>query len=368
MTVALHEYIERMSAIGHVSDFHITEGEPVWVRRNGKLMRDPTDSEKVNRGDILELLRKNESITNLAAKKVHDVLEAVGDKDFAIKVGNGRYRCNLYWCNNKRLAMVIRRQEDSMPRLDELGLPDAYYELIRHPKGLLLVTGATGSGKSTTLAATLQYLNENVPGHIITLEDPVEFIIQSKLCRVDQRQLGRDVLSFESGLRAALRQDPDILLVGELRDYETVKTALDAANTGHLVLGTLHTNSAQQSIERLTSFFSGERQDWARAVLAQALLGIVSQALVPLKGRPGRALVAEILVCTYPDVKTLIRDGKTHQLFNQMDTGSAKGHALMNRVLLQLVKEDQISPFSALQASYDVTALKKDFSRENVYY
>lgn len=366
MSVDLYACIERVSQEDHVSDFHLTEGDPVWVRRNGELQRLDGESGKVNRGDILELLKRNESVSQVLAKKVNETLELNGDKDFAIKVGPWRYRCNLYWCNNKRLSMVIRHQSETVPELSSLGLPQSYLDLMSHTKGLLLVTGATGSGKTTTLAATLEHLNETVAGHIITLEDPVEYLIQSKRCRVDQRQLGRDVHSFETGLRAALRQDPDILLVGELRDYATVKTALDAANTGHLVLGTLHTNSAQQSIERLVSFFDGERQDWAHAVLGQILLGIVSQTLVPLKNAPGRALASEILVCTHPEVKALIRERKTHQLFNLMDTGSGKGHHLLNKVLIRMVKENVIEPYAALQASYDVSALKKDFQRENI--
>lgn len=367
MSVNLYECIERISAQAHVSDFHITEGDPVWVRQNGDLRRLADEPGRVNRGDVLELLRRNESVTQLPVKRVNEVLHERGDKDFAIKVGERRYRCNLYWCNGQRLSLVIRQQSDTIPRLASLGLPGAFLEMLGQTKGLLLVTGATGSGKTTTLAASLEHLNETVDGHIITLEDPVEYLIRSKRCRVDQRQMGRDVLSFDSGLRAALRQDPDILLVGELRDYETVKTALDAANTGHLVLGTLHTNSAQQTIERLASFFTGERQEWAYAVLAQVLLGVVSQVLVPYKDRPGRGLAAEVLVCTLPEVRALIRDGRTHQLFNQMDTGSSRGHVLLNQVLIRMVKEGTIDPYTALHASYDVAALKKDFQREHIH-
>ncbi len=234
--------------------------------------------------------------------------------------------------------------------------------LLKQSKGLILVTGATGSGKTTTLAATLEHLNEFGSGHIITLEDPVEYQIRSRNCLVDQRQLGRDVPSFHHGLRSSLRQDPDIILVGELRDFETVKTALDAANTGHLVFGTLHTNSAQQTLERLTSFFPDDRRDWAQAVISQVLLGVLSQVLVPRKDGKGRLMVAETLINT-PDVRQLIREGKSHMIFNAMDTGSSRGHLLLNKLLLEQIGRGVITADDALYATYDPNNLMKELAR-----
>lgn len=360
----LYDQILRLSAEEAVSDFHINEGDFLWVRKAGQLRRVDQEVSRVSREGILDLLRRNESHTGIKANKVNELLEDSGDRDFAVKVGTRRFRANLYWCNGQRLAMVLRQQPESAPGIESLGLPESFMPLLKQSRGLILVTGATGSGKTTTLASSLEYLNETLSGHIITLEDPVEYLIKSKRCRVDQRQIGRDVTSFHLGLRAALRQDPDVLLVGELRDFETVKTALDAANTGHLVMGTLHTNSAQQTIERVTSFFSDDRREWAHAVLAQALLGIMSQTLVPNVKGDGRVLAAEILVNT-PDVKQVIREGRTHQLFNAMDTGSSRGQVLLNKVLTNLVRTRVITAEAAVHAAYDATSLKKDLHRES---
>lgn len=357
----LFDDLTRLSTDSNVSDFLVKEGDPLWVRRSGELQRQQSEG-PVTREQIIDLLKRNESHTGVKTAKLNEQLEATGDRDFALKVGTRRFRANLYWCNGQRLSMALRQLPDQAPSLATLGLPDSYLGLLKGSRGLVLVTGATGSGKTTTLASSLEYLNEHSSGHIVTLEDPVEYLIRSKRCLVDQRQIGRDVSSFSLGLRAALRQDPDILLVGELRDFDTVKTALDAANTGHLVFGTLHTNSAQQTIERLTSFFSDDRRDWAHAVLSQALLGILSQVLVPKKQGGGRVLAAEMLVNT-PDVRQIIREGRSHQLFNAMDTGASRGQVVLNRVLAGLVKAQVIDRDAAAYAAYDPASLKKEFSR-----
>jgi twitching motility protein PilT len=357
----LYDELLTLSSSAHVSDFLIKEGEPLWIRSSGSLAKH-NPNENVTRDQIVDIIKRNESHSGVQSGAIKDALKGSGDKDFAIKVGSSRYRANLYYCNGLRLGLALRRLADEAPSLKSLGLPKVYHDILKQSKGLILITGATGSGKTTTLAATLEELNRTRKGHIITLEDPVEYLIKSKQCLVDQRQIGRDVPSFELGLRSALRQDPDILLVGELRDYDTVKTALDAANTGHLVFGTLHTNSAQQSLDRLTSFFPSEGREWANAVLSQALLGIVAQVLVPRLNKEGRVLAAEFLVNT-PDVRSLIREGRSHQLFNAMDTGAGRGQVLLNRTLTELVKNKTISEDEALFASYDPNAFAKELSR-----
>lgn len=362
-TTALLDQLIALSADNKISDFHIKEGDFLWRRRDGQLLC-PEGGTLISREQILEIIRRNEAQTGIKASLLNDALKDTGDLDLALKVGNRRFRANIYLCNGMRLAVTLRQLPEHAPALRSLGLSASYLGLLGASKGLILVTGATGSGKTTTLASTIEHLNEIGSGHIITLEDPVEYLIKSKKSLVDQRQLGRDVPSFHYGLRAALRQDPDVLLVGELRDYETVKTALDAANTGHLVLGTLHTNSAQQTLERLTSFFPDESRTWANAVISQVLLGVLSQTLVPRADGTGRILVAETLVNT-SDVRQAIREGKSHNIFNVMDTGSSRGQHLLNKELMTLVQAGTITKNDALYATYDPTNLSKELNRVN---
>ncbi|KWT98305.1 MULTISPECIES: type IV pilus twitching motility protein PilT [unclassified Variovorax] len=355
----LSELIQQAAAEPQVTDIILKEGDPMWVRLQGEVVR--SESSKVTRDQMQTLLKKHQQHIGVPAENIQSVLEEkAGDLDFAIKVGQFRFRCNLYLTNGRRLAVAMRRLPDKAPPLAQLGLPDGYMKrLLTQSKGLLLVTGATGSGKTTTLASTVDFLNESKSAHIITLEDPVEYLLTSESCLVDQRQIGRDTNSFSNGLRAALREDPDILLIGELRDFETIKTALAAATTGHLVLGSLHTNSARQSVERLTSEFGAERRDWAHMVLSQALLGCVTQTLVPRADGKGRVLAAELMICT-PDIKTAIRDGKTSAIFNHMDTGSSFGQVLLNTTLRNFVRSGVITADEALYASYDPANLRKE--------
>lgn len=356
----LYEQLQQLSNEPKISDFHIKEGDALRFRKSGTLSS--SGGEPVTREEIIDIIRRNESHTGYKASQVSEFMAVSGDKDMAVKVGSRRFRANFYYSNGMRLACTLRQLPESVPALHSLGLAQSYLDLLKNSKGLILVTGATGSGKTTTLASTLQHINEHESGHIITLEDPVEYLIRSKNCMVDQRQIGRDVPDFPTGLRAALRQDPDILLVGELRDYVTVKTALDAANTGHLVFATLHTNSAQQTIERLTSFFPDESKGWASTVLSYVLLGVLSQVLVPRADGAGRVLAAEILVNTN-DVRQLVREGRGHQIFNAMDTGSAKGHVLLNKELANFAKKGIITRDAALYATYDQPNLNKEFNR-----
>lgn len=340
------------------SDFLVKEGQPLWYRTDGVLQ--PSPFAPVQAQDIKALVSPVLASGGEDGEPVH-WLQDKGDCDFALDFGPGaRFRANLFWSENQHLAMALRVLPERIPEMSSLGLPAMFSSLLGQTKGLLLVTGATGSGKTTTLASGINHLNQTMQGHIITMEDPVEYRIESRRCLVNQRQVGRDAKTFAAGLRSALRQDPDVLLIGELRDHETVKTALDAANTGHLVLGTLHTNSALQTIERVTSFFSEEQKGWAQAVLAQTLIGVISQVLVP-RASGGRILCAELLVNT-PDVRQLIREGRTHQIFNSMDTGAAKGHVLLNRVLRERAKEGVIAVDDALSATYDPAGLTKELA------
>jgi twitching motility protein PilT len=354
----LQEIIEQ-AASSDCSDILVKEGNPVWVRMRGDVVR--AECPNVTETHIKELLQGIESQTMIPAEQVRQRLDQNnGDLDFAARIGSVRFRGNIYYTDGRKLALALRRLDDRAPALAKLGLPEAYVsKILAQSKGLILVTGATGSGKTTTLAATIEYLNDTKCGHIITLEDPVEYLLESRNCLVDQRQIGRDTDSFQNGLRAALREDPDILLIGELRDHATIQTALAAATTGHLVLGSLHTNSARQSIERLTSEFGNDRRDWVHTVLSQALLGCISQTLIPRADGEGRVLAAELLVCT-SDVRTAIRDGKTTQIFNAMDTGTSKGQVLLNTTLKQMIRAGQITAEDALYASYDPANLKKE--------
>lgn len=343
-----------------VSDVKVKEGDPVRVRHQSKVYV-VEDTPPVSRKDILELLHINEAETGVQAASAIDMLaENEGDIDFVVRVNAARFRVSMYFTNGKRIALAMRRLADKAPALGSLGLPEAYARtLLTQSKGLILVTGETGSGKTTTLASTLEMYNETRHAHIITLEQPVEYLIHSKQCMVDQREIGRDVSDFPRGLRAALREDPDIILIGELRDAVTIKTALTAALTGHLVFGTLHTNSAGQSVERIAAEFTGEQREWVYTVLSQALLGIQSQTLVNKADGSGRVLASELLVAT-PDVRSAIAEGRTNGIFNAMDTGSSRGQVLLNTSLRNMVRAGTIKAEDALYATYDPVRLRKE--------
>lgn len=344
------------------SDLTIKEGSPFWIRVSGSLVKAEFNDPKldnIRREDIVDFMRAHEATTGVQANKIVKELEATGDLDFAVRLGGRGFRGNFYYSDNRKFTIVMRLLGEVIPPIESLGVPPHLIKCLGQSKGLLLVTGATGSGKTTTLAAALEYINQNREGHIITLEDPIEYILQSNRCLVDQRQIKRDVTNFGHGLRSALRQDPDVILVGELRDFDTVKIALDAANTGHLVMGTLHTNSARQTIERITSFFSEDKQAWALNTLSQVVVGIASQVLVPRSDGNGRVMCSELMVGT-PEIKACIREGKSAQLFNVMDTGAEKGHVLLNRALRKMVLNGDVTKEAALYATYDQNDLVKE--------
>lgn len=357
----LTENIQKFFAMSEVSDLHIHEGDPVWYRDAGTVKN--SESEPVTREHILAFLSSIQAEAGIPPENLDNVLMEKGDADFSARYAGYGIRGNIFKSGNRKLSIILRRLNDSIPPMESMNLPAKVNDLISQSKGIFLVTGPTGSGKSTTLASILDHLNQTTRRHIITIEDPVEYILTDKFCHIDQRQIGRDATSFPLALRAALRQDPDILLIGEMRDRETVKTALDAANTGHLVFATLHTNNARQSIERMTSFFGGDEKEWAQQVISAVMLGVMSQVLVQRAQGRGRVLCSELMVNT-SGIAQCIRDGKTAQIANIMDTGRSEGHQLMNYDLANKVTEGLISAEDALYASYDSARLQKDLSNE----
>jgi twitching motility protein PilT len=324
------------------SDLHITINTPPQVRVHGHL-------ERLDGGDLTAAETKQLAysvLTDAQKKRFEETLEL--DFSFGIK-GIARFRCNMF---NQRGAVgaVYRVIPEKIRTFQELGLPPVLSTLAERPRGLVLVTGPTGSGKSTTLAAMIDKINRERKGHIITVEDPIEFIHRHQNCLVNQREVHSDTQSFAMALRAALREDPDIVLIGEMRDLETVESALRIAETGHLTFGTLHTNSASQTINRIIDIFPPNQQSQVRTQLSLVLEGIVCQALLP-KISGGRVASLEIMVPT-PGIRNLIREDKIHQIYSAMQTGQEKmGMQTMNQSLATLYQRKQITLETALGAS-----------------
>jgi twitching motility protein PilT len=256
------------------------------------------------------------------------------------------------------VGAAFRRIPEETPRFEDLGLPSVVLDFTRKPRGFVLVTGPTGSGKSTTLAAMVDRINEQRHEHIMTIEDPIEFLHRHKNCIVNQRELGADATSFSQALKAALRQDPDVILVGEMRDLETISTALTAAETGHLVFATLHTQDTAQTVDRIVDVFPPEQQQQVRVQLSVALQGIVTQQLLPTADGSSRACAAEVLVPT-PAVRNLIREGKTHQIYSAVQTGGGAGMQTMDAALAELVRQAKISRQLAEQRSSNPEELRR---------
>jgi twitching motility protein PilT len=325
------------------SDLHLTPGTSPAMRVNGEIVRvkvpalNPTTSKEL----IYQVLTEeqiNEFEKNL-------------DLDFSFGIkGLARFRGNVFYSKGG-VAAVFRLIPSIIPDFKTLNLPNVLIDMSDVSNGLILVTGPTGSGKSTTLAAMIDRLNELEAGHIVTLEDPVEFVHPHKTCVVNQREIGRDSLSFENALKGLLRQDPDIVLVGEMRDVETIEAALTVAETGHLVFGTLHTNSCIQTINRLVNVFPSHQQDQVRTLLSFVLQGVISQQLLPKSFEPGRCLAMEILVPT-PAIRNLIREDKIHQVYSQMQIGQDKtGMVTMNQSIRKHVDSGQIDVETAMSYS-----------------
>src|SRR6266699_665531 len=328
----------------NATDIHFQVGLPAMFRISGKLV--PFDEEKLT-AEQCEAV-----VFSIMSEEQKKTFSERLDCDFSYGiVGLARFRINVFR-QRASVAVALRRIPYQIPDVDQLGLPPGVLELIKLKRGLVLVTGATGQGKSTTLASLLDRMNEERQLHIVTLEDPVEYLFQHKQSIVVQREVGIDTLSFASALRASLREDPDVILVGEMRDVPTIESALTAAETGHLVFATLHTKTPAQGIDRIVDVFPPHQQQQARVQLANVLHVVVTQQLIPRKDNDGIALAMEMLIIS-PAIRNLIREGKTFQIQSMLQTGSAAGMLTMENSLKVLVEKGYLSFEDALEYCFD---------------
>jgi twitching motility protein PilT len=339
---SIDDLLEQM-VTRNASDLHLSVGAPPAVRVRGRVERLP-DYGTLTAEDTQQLLYRimsSEQQKNLEIKRQIDMSHSIP--------GLARFRVNVYF-QREALAAAFRLIPEELKTLEELGLPSALRDFVDKPRGLVLVTGPTGSGKTTTLAALIDEINRTRSDHILTIEDPIEFIHPHKRCIVNQREIGPDATTFAEALRAALRQDPDVILLGEMRDLETIATALTAAETGHLVFGTLHTQSAPGTIDRIIDVFPAEQQEQVRVQIASSLQGVVTQSLIPTLDGTGRVAALEVLI---PDdaVRNLIRQGKVEQIYSVMQTASSRGMQTMEQSLAELTMRGVISKETALGAS-----------------
>ncbi len=332
------------------SDLHLTSGYMPMMRIDGDIKNEPTiptldaDSLEAHLIEIMPARNKKE-------------FEETNDTDFAYELPGARLRCNVFR-DRRGVGAVFRKIPAKILSAKDLNLPQPIVDLGRLKKGLVLVTGPTGSGKSTTLAALVDWVNSNRSDHIITIEDPIEFVHEPKRCLIHQRQVGEHTQSFSKALRAALREDPDIVLVGEMRDLETVAIAIETAETGHLVFGTLHTTTAASTVDRIIDQFSADRQDQIRMMLAESLKGVVSQTLCKKKGG-GRVAALEVLLVTTA-VSNAIRERKTHQIPSTMQTSRGIGMRTLNDALIELVKQGLVTAEEAVDKSLERTTIIKE--------
>ena len=316
------------------SDLHLSSGLPPMIRVHGDIRRInlPAMEHKDVHGMVYDIMNDGQR------KFYEENLEC----DFSFAIPNlARFRVNAF-VQQRGAAAVMRTIPSKILSLEDLKAPKIFGEIADQPRGMVLVTGPTGSGKSTTLAAMVNHKNETEMGHILTVEDPIEFVHESKKCLINQREVGPHTLSFANALRSALREDPDVILVGEMRDLETIRLAMTAAETGHLVFGTLHTSSAAKTIDRIIDVFPAEEKEMIRAMLSESLRAVISQALLKTKDGSGRAAVHEIMICT-PAIRNLIREAKVAQMYSAIQTGQSFGMQTLDQNLLEFVKRNSIS-------------------------
>ena len=357
-TLSVDALLEQTVSLG-ASDLHLTAGSFPAIRRRGHI-------ELLTEFPLLDPDLIRQLVYRITTTEQQKNLELRRQLDFAYGIrGLARFRVNAYF-QRESLAAAFRTIPTEIKSLDELGLPASLLDLTNQPRGLVLVTGPTGSGKSTTLASLIDEINRTRTDHIITIEDPIEFIHEHKSCIVNQREIGEDATGFADALRGALRQDPDVILLGEMRDLETISTALTAAETGHLVFGTLHTQSAPSTIDRIIDVFPAEQQAQVRMQLANTLQGIVTQTLVPTLDGKGRAVALEILFLD-DAIRNLIRQGKIEQVYSYMQTGTRRGMQTMEQSLSDLVQKKIVSFDEAVGRSSRKEALISALERAGVF-
>src|SRR5437868_4090152 len=329
------------------SDIHIAVGQPAVIRHHSRLRR--LETKVLDNDDTTSLMK------SITPDRCQQELQEKGGSDFAIEFVDGyRFRVAIFKQRGS-IGMVLRRIPSQFLTFEQIGMPEAVKRLIVRPRGLLLVTGPTGSGKTTSLASMMNFLNDNYDRHMVTLEDPIEYFHQHKKCTVNQREIGVDVPSFKEGIRRALRMDPDIILVGEMRDLETIHAAIEAAETGHVVFATLHTSSASSTINRIIDVFPQEQQDQIRTQLSTALIGVLSQALLPRKP-DGLVAAYEMMVVT-PAIRNLIRENKTYRIDSSIQTGRKHGMFLLDESLFKLWKDGLVEKEEVLLRSSKPTEL-----------
>jgi twitching motility protein PilT len=330
------------SVKNQASDLHISAGLPPMLRVHGDIRR--INLPAMEHKDVHSL------VYDIMSDAQRKVFEENLEVDFSFEIPNlARFRVNAF-NQDRGAAAVFRTIPSRVLSLDELGAPKIFADLALKPRGLVLVTGPTGSGKSTTLAGMVNHVNDNLLGHVLTVEDPIEFVHESKKCLINQRELGPQTLSFANALRSALREDPDVILVGEMRDLETIRLALTAAETGHLVFGTLHTSSAAKTIDRIVDVFPAAEKDMTRSMLSESLVAVISQSLLKKKDGSGRVAAHEIMLGT-PAIRNLIRENKIAQMYSVIQTSLGQGMQTLDQCLTDLVRRNQISTNEARLAA-----------------
>jgi twitching motility protein PilT len=324
----------------NASDLHISSGEPPMIRIHGDITRIKMPA--------IEAREVQAMVYDIMSDSQRKAFEEHLELDFSFSLGDiARFRVNAFW-QNRGMSAAFRVVPNEVFTLEQLKCPEIFKDIAMAPRGICLVTGPTGSGKSTTLAAMCDHRNQSERGHILTIEDPIEFVHKSKTCLVQQRELGPHTHSFANALRSALREDPDVILVGELRDLETIRLALTAAETGHLVFGTLHTSSAPKTIDRIIDVFPAAEKDMVRSMLSESLKAVISQALIKTADGNGRVAAYEIMLGT-PAIRNLIRENKVPQMVSVMQTAQREGMQTLDSDLQQLVKSRKITQHAALE-------------------